>query len=236
MTDAVLGIDTATAVATAGVFAGGRLVSERSDFVPGRHAGRLPDLVSSVLRDAGLDVGDLSGVAVSVGPGSFTGLRVSIGLAQGMAFASATPLVGVSTLEALAAAAPLACGWIAVCLDARKGEVYLALFRRSDDGVERVTADLALPPEAAVCRIELLEGDVAIVGDAAETHGEAFHALAIRAVPFRDVHPRGGIVARLGSGRTPAADPGEVLPRYVRASAAEMAAAERTLTSVKTLE
>src|ERR1043166_1587064 len=126
----VLGIDTATWTAAVGVvrdgggLAGGGGGTERS------HAASLPLLIERVLARAGVMIAEVDGVAVSIGPGSFTGLRIGLGLAKGIVFAGGARLATVPTLEALALAAEAAVGaTVCAALDARKREVYAALFR-----------------------------------------------------------------------------------------------------------
>jgi tRNA threonylcarbamoyladenosine biosynthesis protein TsaB len=190
----------------------------------------LPDLVRRSLSEAGTSLRDLDAVAVSVGPGSFTGLRVGLSFAKGIAYSAGLPLVGVETLEALASLAPSEFSRIAAATDARKGETYLGLFRRGSAGLERVGVDVALKPGEAARRI--LEGFAGapgiVVGDAAEAYPEAFQPLrehSIRLAPFREIHPRGSMVAAVGErslrrGGEARAD--RVVPRYVRAPAAEI--------------
>lgn len=244
----ILGIDTATAVATVGVFREGRIVGERSEFAPGAHARALAGLAGEALSLSGMSLSDLDGIAVSRGPGSFTGLRIGISFAKGLAYAAGLRLVGVPTLEAMAAAEPTGAPWVAVCLDARKGEVYLAVYRRSGEDLEPVIPEEAVPPETAVREIVArCEGRRAVmIGDAAETHEEDFRPLredGLRILRFRDAPPRGGIVASLGERRLDRGQetsPEALVPHYVRASEAEVRASRRsagaTLTRAKTLQ
>ncbi len=230
----VLGIDTATAVATVGVFRGRKIAAERWEVAPGAHARCLADLTDSVLEDAGVTLSDIDGIAVSLGPGSFTGLRIGISFAKGIAYAGKRPLVGIPTLEALAVAAePTGAPWIAACLDARKGEVYLAVYRRTPRGLETLVSERAVSPETAAREIRDQGGEAGgvVVGDAAEAHAEIFEPLVengARVLSFQEIHPRGGLVAALGESRLgsgAATTPESLVPRYVRASEAEIRAA-----------
>jgi tRNA threonylcarbamoyladenosine biosynthesis protein TsaB len=186
------------------------------------HTGSLPLLVERVLGDAGVALEDVEGIAVSIGPGSFTGLRIGLALAKGFAFAGALPLVGVPTLEALAwvaAAAPETT--VCAALDARKREVYAALFTATADGPRRLTPDLALTPAALAAR---LPRPCTLVGDAGEVYGDVLGAHA-HLLPFATHHPRGGVIARLGAARLAAgegANPGALEPVYVRPPDAEL--------------
>ena len=185
----------------------------------------LPRLVKTTLADARLRIGDVDALAVSIGPGSFTGLRIGLAFAKGLAYAGRLPLAAVSTLEALA--------WVAdagpddrICaaLDARKQEVYAAFFTATPDGPRRVTQDTALRPDELAAR---LDPRCILVGDAADAYGDVLGGRAMIR-PFVTHHPRGGIVARLGAARLArgeAADMGALEPTYVRAPEAVLAAA-----------
>lgn len=127
----VLGFDTATAATTVAVLDSetGHAVERRDDPPPGarpRHTTRLMALVVEVLRDAEVDWGDIDRVAVGIGPGTFTGLRIGVATARGLAQARSIPLVGVSTLHSLAAGAGAADGLVVAVIDARRREVFAA--------------------------------------------------------------------------------------------------------------
>jgi tRNA threonylcarbamoyladenosine biosynthesis protein TsaB len=205
-----------------GVARDGVVVAEGVHRETRSHTASLPGLVERVLRDAGLGVDDVEGLAVSIGPGSFTGLRISLALAKGLAFAGRLPLVGVQTLEALAHVAEAAPGeTICVALDARKREVYAALFVAADGAPRRLTPDLALSPDALAVQ---LTPPCVLVGDAGEVYRDVLAPHATLR-PFATHHPRGGIVARLGSARLAAgerANIGTLEPTYVRPPDAEL--------------
>jgi tRNA threonylcarbamoyladenosine biosynthesis protein TsaB len=187
------------------------------------HGGGLPELVRAALAAARVSWGEVGGLAVSIGPGSFTGLRIGLSLAKGVAFAGDLPLAAVPTLEALAWAAEPACGDVVwAVLDARMREVYAASFERTPTGLVRRSPDEALAPDRLAPRIG---PDALLVGDAAATY-PVLAASGARVLPFATHHPRGGIVARLGGALLRAghaADVGTVEPVYVRASQAELA-------------
>jgi tRNA threonylcarbamoyladenosine biosynthesis protein TsaB len=218
----VLGLDTATRTAAAGVARDGVVLAEGAQRDARSHVGSLPFLVEQVLAGAGLRIDDVDVVAVSIGPGSFTGLRISLGLAKGLVLAGGIPLVAVPTLEALAWAADAPAGatiWAA--LDARKREVYAASFEATAAGPRRLTVDMVLAPEALAAR---LDAGAVLVGDATETYGDVLGAPAtVR--PFATHHPRGGLIARLGGERLrggEVTDAGSLEPVYVRPPDAEL--------------
>ena len=130
----VLGIETATAICATAVVAGEDLLAECSLEAPQVHSERLLPLIDECLRKAKLELSRIDGIATSIGPGSFTGLRIGLSVAKGLAFASGKPLVAVPTLEALAyevcRRGEVQSGTcILPLLDARRDEVYCALYR-----------------------------------------------------------------------------------------------------------
>jgi tRNA threonylcarbamoyladenosine biosynthesis protein TsaB len=201
------------------------------------HARVLPALVLRALEKASVSLAGVEGLAVSLGPGSFTGLRVGLSFAKGIALANGARMVGVPTLEALACGAPARFDFIAAVCDARRGETYAAAFRRSDGSLERVAPDVALSPEkAAAWVVATVEGACAIlVGDAPERYPESFEALRGRLAiaRFEEIHPSGSMVALLGEGRLCRGESDRLealVPSYVRASDAERNLEKVTLT------
>jgi tRNA threonylcarbamoyladenosine biosynthesis protein TsaB len=226
----ILGLDTATAFTTVGLVRDGATVAEVAERAGTGHAARLPALVARVLEQSTVTLQQVDAIVVSTGPGSFTGLRVGLGFAKGIAFAGGLRIAGVSTLEALATAAPPGFATIAAVTDARRGETYVAIFRRSGRAAVRLCEDLALTPEAAaelVIGAVRSQGRVLVVGDAAGRYPEVFGGLCsegVEVASFDEIHPRGGVVALLGERRLARgeADRAEALvPVYVRAPTAE---------------
>ncbi|TFH88633.1 tRNA (adenosine(37)-N6)-threonylcarbamoyltransferase complex dimerization subunit type 1 TsaB [Billgrantia azerbaijanica] len=127
---------------------------------PREHTRRLLPMVDEVLAEAGLSPAALDAVAYGRGPGSFTGLRIAAGAAQGLAYGLDRPLLGVSTLEALALGAHRRHRFrhIVTALDARMGEIYVAAWRCSDGATEALSAEAVLPPE----RLRLPDGSDAL--------------------------------------------------------------------------
>jgi tRNA threonylcarbamoyladenosine biosynthesis protein TsaB len=242
----VLGIETATRVTAVGIVRDGQAIVDVSETATTGHAARLPDIVAQALREAGIGFEGVEGLGVSVGPGSFTGLRVGLSFAKGVAFSGGCPLVGVGTPDALATLAPEKYGRVATVLDARRGETYVAFFRREGRLVGRSGIDLALGPEEAcdrICEEAAAEGGapMIVLGDGIERYASAFSSLAARgidAAPLAEIAPRGSSVALLAAARLRRGErdrPESVVPRYVRASAAERNAVDTSLTREKAL-
>ncbi|BBE73754.1 tRNA (adenosine(37)-N6)-threonylcarbamoyltransferase complex dimerization subunit type 1 TsaB [Oharaeibacter diazotrophicus] len=206
----VLAFDTAhdrTAVALVGP----RLDAVRVETMERGHAERLLPLVDAVLAEAGVALADVDRFAVTVGPGSFTGIRVGVAAARGLALATGRPAVGIGSLPALAASLPEpAEGPVLATVDARRGEVYAALYAADGREIE--------PPfaaEAADVLARIAGRATAIVGSGAPILA---HAAATAGLVVPPSFPLGGpdprAVARL-AGRL-AAPFAPVVPLYVR--------------------
>ncbi len=145
----LLAIDTSTDFCSVAASCGEALFS-RHERAGQRQAERILDIVDQVLVEARLEFAQIHGIAYGAGPGSFTGLRIAAGVTQGLALARGLRVVGVGTLLALAeeAADGAAGGRIIACLDAHRGEVYHAAYRRAGDGWEEVSAPGLYRPEA----------------------------------------------------------------------------------------
>ncbi len=133
-------------------------------------------IIDEAMRTAGLTAAELRLVAVTTGPGSFTGIRVGLAAARGIALAGRLELIGVSSFEAAAAAVPpaaLAGQLLLVALESRRGELFVQLFNEE----RRVLSDpAALPPHGLAVLLARWAGPVAIAGDAAERAAEALSA------------------------------------------------------------
>lgn len=146
----VLALDTATEACSAAVQSEKGIYAAFEEVGRG-HAERILEMVDSVLDRAGLTLSMLDGIAASVGPGAFTGVRISVSVAQGLAFGAGLPVVPVSTLEALAWQAMRGgANQVLACLDARMGEVYWACFRAQAGGDLTACAGPAVGSPGAV--------------------------------------------------------------------------------------
>jgi len=226
----ILAIETATSCGSVSLSSGGisdfRLLTEciaRPDIT---HSRRLLGSVDWALRSAGIGWHDLAGIAVSVGPGSFTGLRIGLAAAKAMCMATDKPLVGVPTLDALALSCSGAAAGrlVGVVLDARKQEVYAGFYRMNDDGFP-VPEDkpCVLPPDELLKRVH---EPLLLVGPGVSPYRELFsdHGLITLYPGFLSL-PRAVYVGMLASemlGKGMTMDPESAAPLYVRASEAEL--------------
>jgi tRNA threonylcarbamoyladenosine biosynthesis protein TsaB len=220
----VLGVESATTQGGVAIVGEDRLVCECILNVEVTHSERLLPAVHRALSDARIPLEALGGIAVSTGPGSFTGLRIGLSTVKGLAYATGLPVVGVPTLEAMAWSLPAARWQVCTVLDARKQEVYAALFRHEQAGLVRVTEDAALTPEA-LCR--LIRKPTLFLGDGVAAYGAFFREqLGERMLlpPLAGCGARPACVAELGRrrllrGERDALD--SLVPRYLRPSEAE---------------
>ena len=143
----LLAIETATEACSVAILVDGD-VRERFEIAPRRHAELALPWAEQLLADAGVAKPQLDAIAVGRGPGAFTGVRLAIALAQGIALALDRPLLPVSTLAALAMRAEG--GRIVAAIDARMGEVYLAAFARAGDDVVALGEEVVVKPDAAI--------------------------------------------------------------------------------------
>lgn len=207
----VLAMDTCLASCSVTVLEGERVLACAREVMARGHQERLAPMAQAVMADAGLAFGRLDRIAVTVGPGSFTGLRVGIAFAKGLALALSKPAVGIGTLEALAAEAD---GLVFPAIDARRGQLYLQAF---EDGRALMAPD-ALTAEGAAARLaELSQGrPFTLVGSGAALLADAAPSATVLAVEGADARH----VARLAASR----DPGPLRPLYLRAPDAKLPA------------
>ncbi|MGZ9113419.1 MAG: tRNA (adenosine(37)-N6)-threonylcarbamoyltransferase complex dimerization subunit type 1 TsaB [Brevundimonas sp.] len=209
----VLVVDTALGLCTAGLFevegAEARRLGLRSEPMAKGHSERLAGFARDAMAEAGTGFGVIDRIGVTVGPGSFTGLRVGLAFAQGLGAALDRPVVGVSSLAALAASAGT--GSVAALIDARRGQVYAQFW---NSGVAGGVADgpaEALSLEAAAERIAGLEPGGVLIGSGAVLFAESFPALTRR--PLAGPAPEA--LARLAAAADAATSPPR--PLYLRA-------------------
>lgn len=146
----IVAVETSTENCSAALLRDGALL-ERSELAPRRHAALILPMIESLLDEAGVSRRALDAVAVGRGPGAFTGVRLAISVAQGLALGLDIPVVPVSSLAALAQDVPAGDASILATIDARMGEVYAGAFRRKSDGlVESLGAESVGPASMLV--------------------------------------------------------------------------------------
>lgn len=210
----LIGIETATRHLSVALWQDGEVI-ERSEDLANGGSERLLPWVHELLAEAQLDLAQLDGIAFGAGPGSFTGLRLACGVAQGLAWGLDLPVVPVSTLEALALASGKREVW--ACLDARMNEVYSAAYRVEGGIPQEVMAPVCLPPAVAPAPTF---HEAWGVGDGFATHGELLRSRKPDlAGTLADAFPSAAAVLRLArialdAGRAVSA--AQAQPIYVR--------------------
>ncbi|MFM5013548.1 tRNA (adenosine(37)-N6)-threonylcarbamoyltransferase complex dimerization subunit type 1 TsaB [Aeromonas veronii] len=175
----ILAVDTATEACSAALLVGDKLFS-RWEEAPRDHTRKILPMVQAVLEDAGISLSDLDAIAFGRGPGSFTGVRIGISVAQGLAFGAGVPLIGISTLAAMAQGAYRLDGTeqVLTAIDARMNEVYFGRYELIDGRMQLVGDEVVSEPVALVDVRGKLAGPVTCVGTGFETYGETLSGLA----------------------------------------------------------
>lgn len=215
----ILAIDTATRTCSVALLDGDNILAEALLYGQKHHSEKILSLIEGLFFNTGITGSQLDLIAVSTGPGSFTGLRVGLSTAQGLALSLDIPLLGVSTLEIIAAQL-LPAARICPMLDARKGQVYTCLYESGVQGVLKKTIDdTVMPAEEWVSG---LEGSVVFAGNGACLYREgiekAFTGTALFAPAAAGI-PRAATLGCIAGARAHQAQPHkpeQVTPHYVR--------------------
>ena len=210
----LLALETATEACSAALLVDGAVL-ERYEFAPRRHTALILPMVEALLAEAGLTLQQLDALAVGRGPGAFTGVRLAISVAQGLAFGADLPVAAVSSLAALAWAAVQETGetHIATALDARMGEVYWATWVQSGVGLTLQDAEQVCAPEA----VTAAGGSWFGVGSGWLSYAPQLAPQVVNHGWLGERYPRAAAVAQLGAAQPAlwvAAE--QVLPVYVR--------------------
>jgi tRNA threonylcarbamoyladenosine biosynthesis protein TsaB len=215
----LLALDTATEKGSLALVAEDRVLREYSLDSHNAYLTCLMPGVAAILKKSGKDVADLTAVAVSTGPGNFTGLRIGLATAKTLAWSLNCPLVPVSTLEVLAARFPGSPDPIGVLMDAKRGEVFWGLFRCPEDRPQVLEGPLRLPVSELPAR---LRPPLLLTGPGLDAHRETLARLLppeIAWAPPEMRLPRASILARLASHRLKlglTANPAQLVPTYLR--------------------
>ncbi len=220
-----LGIDSSAAAASAAVVEDGKLLGEFFVNTKQTHSQTLLPMVQNLLETVSRSCGDVDVLAVSHGPGSFTGVRIGVACVKGMALVNDTPCVGVSTLEAIAWGGIFAQGaLLCAVMDARCGQVYNALFQAEGGTLRRLTEDRALSIADLEKECRGFGEKVLLLGDGAALCHKTFQAWGARLAPEAIRFQRASSVALLGeeaaqAGKTISAS--ALAPVYLRLPQAE---------------
>jgi len=214
----LLALDTATEACSAALYTGDAVVA-RFEEVGRGHAEQILGMIDAVLAEGGVTLSMLDGIAASVGPGAFTGVRISVSVAQGLAVGAGLPVVAVTTLEALAwAALHAGASRVLACLDARMGEVYWGCFERDGRGGLGVALESGVATPEAV-RVPFSQRFHGIGRGFAAYPGLAALAGIVLAPGADRALPDARDMALLGARRLAAGggiDPADLTPQYLR--------------------
>jgi tRNA threonylcarbamoyladenosine biosynthesis protein TsaB len=212
----ILALETATEACSVALWHHGELC-ERLSVAPNRHSALLLPMVEAVLAEGGLPLSRCDAVAYGEGPGSFTGLRIGVGAAQGLAYGAGLPTVGVSSLQALARR--LRARHSLAAIDARMAQVYWCCFRRGDNGVPMPCGEARVDAPSAV-RLPDFADDWIAAGSGADRYTDQLGVTDRSRLGFLPgVHPHAGdvaILAAAAAARGETEDPQRAVPRYVR--------------------
>jgi tRNA threonylcarbamoyladenosine biosynthesis protein TsaB len=219
----LLAFETSAKAASVALFDGNILLGEQYQNTGLTHSQTLMVMAQDLLTQCGKTARDVQAVAVANGPGSFTGVRIGVAAAKGFAWGGELPLYGVSTLEAMALGLGAYQGWICPVMDARRSQVYNALFYVNQGVLERRTPDRAISLSDLGEELKNLEEPIFLVGDGSVL---CYNSL-LEAVPGMVLPPEHKRHQRaVGVGLAALVQPqtqnaGEIVPNYLRLSQAE---------------
>ena len=223
----ILAIDTATQVSSVAVLKEGRLLAELTMQGKLTHSETLLPHIEQVLKMAAVAKEELTGIAVSNGPGSFTGLRIGLAAAKAMSYVLGIPLVGVSTLQALAYQLPAPGVRVMCLLDAQKGNAYVESYRWENNSLQVVDSVQVAKITDIVAACANMNEQVILLGDAVQKKvaGKLELPANVSVAPPHIVMPRAACVAMLGQAKLMAGETDNVMdlePVYIRRSEAEV--------------
>ena len=224
----ILAFESSARPASAALLRDGRLLAQSTQISALTHSRTLLPMAEDLLKNTGVSLPEIDAIAVAHGPGSFTGIRIGVSTVKGLCWGADKPCIGVSTLEAMAWHALAVGGVVCPVMDARRAQVYNALFRMDDGRPLRLCPDRAISLEDLANELRALNESVFLVGDGAELTKRFFDAqgLPCRLAPenLRWQDAWGVAMAAQDKAPIPAA---ELLPVYLRLSQAERERQER---------
>ena len=228
----ILAFETSAKAASVAITDNGKLLGESYQNTGLTHSQTLMVMAEDLLKACNLSVKDVQAVAVAAGPGSFTGVRIGVAAAKGFAWGAELPCYGVSTLEAMALNLGVWEGYVVPAMDARRNQVYTAIFRAEKGALTRVEEDMAISLAELGEKIKNFAQPVFLVGDGAllcyNTLLEEVPGLVLP--PEHRMHQRAAGVALAAQRQADAGDPGNggaLTPNYLRLSQAERERAAR---------
>lgn len=222
----LLSFETSAKAASAALHEGNRLLGEQYQNTGLTHSQTLMVMAETLLKQCGYTPQQVEAVAVAAGPGSFTGIRIGVAAAKGFAWGKAIPCYGVSTLEAMALGFSAYEGYVCPVMDARRSQVYNALFRVEGGKLTRISEDRAISLADLGEELKELEKTIFLVGDGSNlcynTLSESVPGLVLP--PEHRLHQRAvgvglAALAQIEAGIVP--DPALLVPNYLRLSQAE---------------
>ena len=226
----LLAFETSAKAASVALPQDGRLLGESYQNTGLTHSQTLMVMAEDLLKQCGKKTDDVTAVAVAEGPGSFTGVRIGVAAAKGFAWGAELPCVGVSTLEAMVKTLGVWQGWVCPVMDARRSQVYNALFYVNQGKPERMTPDRAIALSDLEVELKEKEGPIFLVGDGSVLAHKMLDIPNLVLPPEHRMHQRAVGVALLAEEalRAGAAGDGAALtPNYLRLSQAERERIER---------
>ena len=231
----ILAFETSAKAASVALLEDGKLLGESYQNTGLTHSQTLMVMAENLLYQCGKTVADVTAAAVAAGPGSFTGVRIGVAAAKGFAWGREIPCYGVSTLEAMALSLGVYQGYVCPCMDARRSQVYNALFYVNQGVPERVSEDRAISLAELGAELKSLKEPIFLVGDGSNlcynTLLESVPNLVLP--PEHRMHQRASGVALAARKQVEVGDPGDanaLTPNYLRLSQAERERAERMKT------
>ena len=227
-----LAFETSAKAASVALTENGKLLAESYQNTGLTHSQTLMVMAEDLLKQAGKTVADITQVAVAEGPGSFTGIRIGVAAAKGFAWGRELPCYGVSTLEAMAESLGIYQGYVCPCMDARRQQVYNALFYVNAGTIQRITGDRAVSLAELAEELKTLEEPVFLVGDGSNLCYNSLSGQVPGLVlpPEHRIHQRAIGVALLAEKKAASGISGDgntLTPNYLRLSQAERERMER---------
>ncbi|MBP3685263.1 MAG: tRNA (adenosine(37)-N6)-threonylcarbamoyltransferase complex dimerization subunit type 1 TsaB [Oscillospiraceae bacterium] len=228
----ILAFETSAKAASVALHDGQKLLGEHYQNTGLTHSQTLMVMAEDLLKQCGKTMADVTAVAVAEGPGSFTGVRIGVAAAKGLSWGGQLPCYGISTLEAMAVSLGAYNGYVCPCMDARRNQVYNALFYVNQGVLERHSDDRAIALADLKTELEHVDGPIYLVGDGAELAYKHLSADIEELIlpPEHRRHQRAVGVAMVAAEKIAAGETGDgnaLTPNYLRLSQAERERLER---------